>query len=332
MRTADAIDAALELLVAPSFTRVGYAARSRLFDWTPVADLDLTGRHIAITGATSGLGYAAARRFASCGAVVIIVGRDEGKLASTGRSITDAADGADVRIVVADLAEIEQVSAAASTIARDHDRLDALVHNAGALLIDRAENSAGVEVTVAAQVDGPFALTALLAPLLRGGPAPGRVVTMSSGGMYTAPLAVAGLEMTPADYDGTQQYALAKRAQVTLNEMWSARADRTEIVFHAVHPGWADTPGVRVSLPTFSRVVGPLLRTPAEGADTMEWLVAGDAPLGTSGGFWLDRRVRPIHRLRRTRRSDTPERRERLWNRCVESTGIDPDDALARPA
>jgi hypothetical protein len=97
------------------------------------------------------------------------------------------------------------------------------------------------------------------------------------------------------------------------------------VVFHAVHPGWADTPGVEASLPRFRTVTGPLLRSPAQGADTMVWLAADDGePLRQSGRFWLDRRVRPEHRLPTTRRSDTAERRARLWQWCVEAAGIDP--------
>ena len=179
-------------------------------------------------------------------------------------------------------------------------------------------------MTVAVHVVGPFALTPQLLPLLRRGSA-GRVITMSSGGMYTAPLTVDQLQMDEASYSGTEQYALAKRAQVTLGEMWADRFDRSDIVFHAVHPGWADTPGVAEALPTFGRIMGPLLRTPDEGADTMTWLTADDAALRSSGEFWLDRRTRPIHRLGRTRRSDTPARRRRLWDWCEGATAISPD-------
>ena len=135
---------------------------------------------------------------------------------------------------------------------------------------------------------------------------------MSSGGMYTAPLTVDHLQLDADHYKGSQQYALAKRAQVTLNELWAERHPDREVVFHALHPGWADTPGVVASLPTFHRVMGPLLRNPDEGADTLVWLAADDGePVTQTGGFWLDRRVRPIHRLRSTKRSDTPERRAR---------------------
>ena len=138
---------------------------------------------------------------------------------------------------------------------------------------------------------------------------------MSSGGMYGAELEVESLPMTPANYNGTRQYALAKRAQVTLNEIWAEKIVDRKVVFQALHPGWSDTPGVAEALPTFKKIVGPLLRSPEAGADTMIWLAADDdRAIATSGKFWLDRRIRPIHRLNRTKRSDTPERRRALWD------------------
>ena len=116
-----------------------------------------------------------------------------------------------------------------------------------------------------------------------------------------------------------------KQAQVTLAQLWAVRLPPDEVVVHAMHPGWADTPGVVRSLPTFHRVVGPLLRTPAEGADTLVWLAASDgAPLASTGGFWHDRRRRSPHRLRSTRRADTEAERDALWRWCCDRAGVEP--------
>ncbi|MDX2381986.1 MAG: SDR family NAD(P)-dependent oxidoreductase [Acidimicrobiia bacterium] len=316
----NAIDAALEFMVLPSFTRIGSIVRSRIDSWTALDEYDLSGRSVVVTGATSGLGRAAAAQLLVCGAEVAIIGRDRGRLESTRQALAETTGNAKIIPIVCDMGDLQQVEAAATTITNSFDELDAVLHNAGVLMNDRTDNVAGVETTVAVHVVGPFALTNHLLPALRVR-RPGRVITMSSGGMYTAPLTVDRLQMSKESYRGTEQYALAKRAQVTLNEMWAERIESTEVVFHAVHPGWADTPGVADSLPTFGRIMGPLLRTPNEGADTMTWLAADDAARATSGNFWLDRRVRPIHRLGRTRRSDTPERRQRLWDSCVEASG-----------
>ena len=325
MNPADVVDAALEWPIAPSFTRLGYDVRSRTDGWRRLDEYDQSGQVVVITGATSGLGLAAARQMATNGATVVLVGRDAAKTDRVRDELADATGNDRLESVIADLSELDAVEAAAAAISESHDRVDVLVHNAGALDAERHDTSAGIERTVAAQVVGPFLLTARLLDRLGGdeGAAPSRVLTMSSGGMYSAALDVDHLEMDAAHYKGAEQYARAKRAQVTLNELWAERLADRNVVCHAVHPGWADTPGVERSLPRFRTIVGPLLRSPEQGADTLDWLAADpDEPLATSGRFWLDRRPRPIHRLPATRRSDTPEERARLWNWCIERSGV----------
>jgi NAD(P)-dependent dehydrogenase (short-subunit alcohol dehydrogenase family) len=307
----------------PSFTRIGPALRAKLFDWRPIASYDLTGKVVVITGATSGIGRNAAEHLAAAGAEITIIGRSQERLDRACAEVARVSGNDAVHGIAADLGELDAVNAAADELLGRHDRIDALLHNAGALTADRRTNDAGIELTVASQVLGPFLLTARLLEPLRNA-RPGRVITMSSGGMYTAGLTVDDLEMTPATYRGAEQYARAKRAQIVLNEMWAARVDPAEVVFHSLHPGWVDTPGVDESLPTFSKVAGPLLRTPDQGADTMIWLAADDEPLRSTGSFWLDRRRRNPHRTNTTRRTDTATRRAELWDWCVEATGVTP--------
>lgn len=317
---ADVVDGLLELPVASSFTRVGPLVRSRLDGWTSLDDYDLRGRVVVITGPTSGLGLAAAEQLARCGATMVLLGRNRART----EAVRDRLAAVDTPhdVVIADMADLAAVRAAAAQIASRHSRVDVLIHNAGALSAERTTNADGLETTVASQVVGPFLLTSLLLDRLRAGG--GRVLTMSSGGMYATGLTVDRLEMGPDDYRGAEQYARAKRAQVTLNEMWVERV-APGVVFHAVHPGWADTPGVRTALPTFRRLTGPLLRSPQEGADTLVWLSADDdRPLSSNGRFWLDRRPRSLHRLPTTRLTDTPARREALWRWVSDAVGVDP--------
>ena len=323
MDLADVLDGALELPVFPSFTRLGYDARRRLDHWTPLDRYRLDGRVVVVTGASSGLGLVGAEQLARCGATVVLLGRDRAKTERVRDDLATRTGNDTLDVVVADMGDLDAVRAAADDIRSRHDRLDVLVHNAGALTADRRTAPSGLELVVASQVVGPFLLTALLLDRLRDS-SPGRVVTMSSGGMYASPLRVDDLQMGD-DYKGSEQYARAKRAQVTLNEMWAARVPASDVVFHAMHPGWADTPGVRESLPTFRKVVGPLLRSPEQGADTLVWLAADDGePLATTGGFWLDRRRRSLHKVPSTKKSDTPERRAELWDWVVEASGVDP--------
>ena len=319
----DIVDTVIEVPVVSSFTRIGYAVRSRIDDWEDLDSYDLEGRTFVVTGSTSGLGRFAAHQLAARGAHVVLNGRSHDKTAGVRDEITADTGSTEVSVAVADMGELDQVREMAGELTSRFDRIDGLLHNAGALSAERRENSEGIEATIASQVVGPFLLTSLLLDALRAA-APGRVVTMSSGGMYTAGLTVSRLQMGEPQYGGSEQYARAKRAQVTLNEMWAERIPADEIVFQALHPGWADTPGVEEALPTFRKVVGPLLRSSAEGADTMVWLAADDGePVATTGEFWLDRRTRSIHKLGSTRKTDTPERRAELWNWCVEQSGAD---------
>lgn len=323
----DIVDSALEFPVVPSFTKVGYAVRSRLDDWSDLDEYDLHGRTFVVTGSTSGLGRFTAEQLASRGAHVVVNGRGHDSTKQVADEIMGSTGSTEVSIAPGDLGELDQVREMAADLTSRFERIDGLLQNAGTLSNERRENSQGIEATVASQVVGPFLLTSLLLDTLRPigrAAGPGRVVTMSSGGMYTAGLTVDHLQMSDEEYGGSEQYARAKRAQVTLNEMWAEEVAAGEVVFHALHPGWADTPGVAASLPTFRRVVGPLLRTSEQGADTMVWLAADDGePIATTGGFWLDRRTRPIHKIGRTRSTDTPERRNALWNWCIEQSGAD---------
>jgi dehydrogenase/reductase SDR family protein 12 len=318
-------DSLIEAPIVTSFTKIGYETRKRLDGWSSLDDYDLAGRVIVLTGATSGLGYAAARQLASCGAKLVLVGRNADRNESVVADLIEVTGNPSITQVPADMGDGGQVRHLAERVLADHDRLDVLIHNAGALTAERHEAPDGTEATVASQVVGPFLLTTLLLDRLAES-APSRVLTMSSGGMYAAGLTVSQLQMPTEGYNGTEQYARAKRAQVTLNEMWAERFGDRGIHFHAMHPGWADTPGVEASLPTFSKVMGPLLRTPDQGADTLVWLAADDAPLGSNGEFWLDRRTRSIHKLPTTKRTDTTERREQLWNWVADAAGRSASD------
>lgn len=318
------VDALIEAPVITSFTKVGFETRSRLSGWGSLDRYDLSGAVMVVTGATSGLGKATATQLARCGADVVLVGRTESKNQGVVEEIVSATGNDRISQVPADMSDYGQVRLLAERILTDHDRLDVLIHNAGALANTRRLAPDGTEETVAAQVVGPFLLTSLLLDRLTNS-APARVLTMSSGGMYSTGLTVAGLQMRAENYRGAEQYARAKRAQVTLNELWAERFGDRGIKFHAMHPGWADTPGVDDALPGFAKVVGPLFRTPEQGADTMVWLACDAAPLQSENGrFWLDRRVRSTHKLPRTKSRDTAERRQELWEWVVATSGIDP--------
>ena len=310
---------ALDAAVVPGFSKIGYAIRKRLGNWQPISGFDLRGKTVVITGPTSGLGKEVARQLAPTGANLVLVARNEEKCARVIDEITPLCTGSKPVFVRAEMGDLESVRSACSMMQQQFSHIDVLIHNAGALLNTRQVSPQGIEQTIASHVVGPFLMTTLLLPLMHGG----RVITVSSGGMYTSGLPAFNngetLEMPTPKYNGSKQYAIAKRAQVTLNEMWANSEAHTEFV--AMHPGWADTPGVQESIPGFRRVTAPILRSSSEGADTIAWLAAVNPLPGTSGTFWSDREVRPTHKTPQSRKLDTEINRQSLW-RYVEQMSV----------
>ena len=319
-RLGPVVDAALEACVVPGFSRIGLAARSRLLPEFTGA-YPAAGRTIIITGATSGIGYAAAVALARRGAAVHFLARNRGRAERARDAIAAASGSTAISYGLADLEDLDAVRAFARRFRATHDRLDVLIHNAGVIHPEFRTDGAGTELTILGQVAAPFLLTTLLMPALLAA-APSRVITVSSGGMYTQRLDLATLQLPASHYRGVTAYARAKRAQVALSREWARRLGGTGVAFHAMHPGWVDTPGVAASLPGFRRVTRPILLSPEQGADTIVWLSTAPAERLGSGRFWHDRRARPEHPLPWTREKD-PAAAPRLWDHLAVATATD---------
>ena len=320
MEPASVIDDLLEITVIGSFSRIGFDVRRRLFDWTVPPPRGLAGRTVLLTGVTSGLGREAAHQLARLGARVILAGRDPGKLASVQADLIRECRDDRFPTVVVDMASLESVRGAVGQVLATESRLDVVIDNAGAIFPTRQVTPDGIEATLGTMVVGPFALVGGLLPILETTPG-ARVIAVTSGGQYAQRLRLDDLQWTAQPWDGTRAYAQAKRGQVSLMREWSRRIPRQAIAFTAMHPGWADTPGVAAALPAFYRWMGPLLRTAAQGVDTMVWLAADPDAADLAGRLVLDRRVRPFDRIPSTRLS--PADRVRLWDLIVGLAGID---------
>jgi len=175
------VDRALDAMVVPGFSRIGYAVRSRA--WSSFEGDELAGSTVLLTGHTSGLGRAAAHRLRSLGANLLLVGRDPVRSRNAADEVRAISGTGNVEPLVADMGELDQVARLADSVSSLTDRLDVVVHNAGALLKTRARTSRGHDATLATHVYGPFLLTHLLLDVLAR--SKGRVITMASSARST---------------------------------------------------------------------------------------------------------------------------------------------------
>ncbi len=289
------------------FSKLGYQWRKPR--WKPLA-VSLQGRTVVVTGATAGLGRAVAQRLAYLGARVILVGRDAAKLEQTREALVTATGNSAIDLQLADLSLLQDVRRLASRLIEWESQIHVLINNAGALFNQREMTPEGFERSFAVNLLCPFLLTQLLIPHLKASQ-PARIINVSSGGMYTQKLRVDDLQYERKPYNGVQAYAHAKRAQVILTELWAEQLKGSGVVVHAMHPGWADTPGLQESLPTFHRWTKRWLRTPEEGADTIVWLAAAHEAAQSTGLFWLDREPHSPYLLPGTKES--ARERMQLW-------------------
>ncbi len=311
------LDTLLDVLVVPGYSSIGPALRRRW--WAPDAVPFVGHPDIVVTGGSSGLGEATALGLATLGAKVHLVGRSADRLDAAANRIRAALPTADLAVHESDVSDLAAVDALVVRLRTAITSLHALVHCAGLIPADRTLSAQGHEMAFSTHVLGPFALTFGLRGLLQAD-GDARVIWVSSGGMYSASL-VRDLEYADGEYSGVRAYARTKRMQVTLAELMGAQfAGSTDPVVHSMHPGWAATAGVSGSIPGFARLTKPILRTPAQGADTIVWLAAAGQVTATTGKFWHDRRIRPTHYL--PWQHDDPAARADLWQTCLEATRL----------
>ena len=275
------------------FSRLGYSHGRK--QWLPVSAY-MGDKHVVITGANAGLGLATARRLAEMGAELTLVIRNEQVAKPLVDQLRRETGNDRIHVEIADLSLMAEVKRLTQRLKRRGKAIDVLVNNAGALFNPWGETAEGLEQSFALLLLSPYRLTEGLKPLLLKSQAP-RVVNVVSGGMYSQQLEVGKLIAQPEGYSGSVAYARAKRALMVMTEQWAQDWAEEGIVVNAMHPGWADTPGVESALPGFHKLTKKILRSPEEGADTIVWLAAATEAGKVSGKLFLDREPRTTYLL-----------------------------------
>eukprot|EP00429_Kryptoperidinium_foliaceum_P057825 CAMPEP_0176076100 /NCGR_PEP_ID=MMETSP0120_2-20121206/38040_1 /TAXON_ID=160619 /ORGANISM="Kryptoperidinium foliaceum, Strain CCMP 1326" /LENGTH=340 /DNA_ID=CAMNT_0017409813 /DNA_START=164 /DNA_END=1186 /DNA_ORIENTATION=- len=264
----------------------------------PGADgVDLEGKVVVVTGANSGIGKEMATYAAAKGAKVFMLCRSKDRAEKAKEEIVSLTSNNNVEIVLADLAETAQVRKAAESLIQKENKIDVLVCNGGVLLNERKESSEGYEMTFASHLlGGSYLLSNMLIPKIKAADDQGRVIFVSSGGMYNSKfpnwdIAISSKD-SPKKYNGNMAYVYAKRGQVLLAERLTKTVP--EICWTTVHPGWCGTPAVDDAYGENKKYLEPM-RSPWEGAEGMCWMMSTEKSNLKSGAFYLDREPQQKH-------------------------------------
>jgi NAD(P)-dependent dehydrogenase (short-subunit alcohol dehydrogenase family) len=251
----------------------------------------MQGKTVFITGATNGIGQAAALALAKMGATVIVGGRSVEKTERVVEQIRAESGNPNVRKAIADLALPAQVRELAAEIRQRYDRLDILINNAGAFFSRRQFTSDGLEMTFALNHLGGFLLTNLLLDLLKGS-APARIINVSSEAQQAGSVNWEDVEMRNGP-NGFAAYASSKLYNLLFTLELARRLEGTGVTANAMHPGFVATGFSRNNGRLFNigmTLVSPFIRTPEQGADTIVYLASSPDVANVTGRYYFSRR------------------------------------------
>ncbi len=282
----------------------------------------MNGKVCVVTGATSGIGKAAATALARLGAQIVLVGRDRGRAEATAAEI-GAVCALPPKVELADLASMDQVRALAERVAA-LERIDVLLNNAGLMAGARRVTPDGFEHVFAVNHLAPFLLTNLLLPKLTAS-APARVITVTSDAHSAAKLDL-GDPNLERGWESWRSYANSKLANILFTRELARRLDGTVVAANCAHPGVVRTGFGREARPLMRlgvTLARPFFLSPARGADTIVYLASSPDVAGQTGGYYVKRqRQQPSAAAR----DDAAARK--LWEISERMTGLAP----ARPA
>jgi NAD(P)-dependent dehydrogenase (short-subunit alcohol dehydrogenase family) len=282
----------------------------------------MKGTVCVVTGATSGIGKAAATALARLGATVVLVGRDRGRTEAAAAEIAPVS-ASPPRAEVADLASLEQVRGLAGRLA-GLERIDVLINNAGLVLGERRITPDGLEHVFALNHLAPFLLTSLLLPKLTAS-APAQVVTVTSDAHSAARLDLSDPNLEHG-WDSWRSYANSKLANILFTRELARRLEGTGVTANCAHPGVVRTGFGRESRPLLKLgivIARPFMLSPERGADTIVYLASSPDVAAQTGGYYVKRQRREPSAAAR----DDAAARE-LWELSETLTGLAP----ARPA
>jgi len=280
---------------------------------------------IIVTGSNSGIGKATAKVLAGMGATVVLAVRNQEKGKKALEEIVAETGSQKVAVMTCDLASKDSIRRFVEEFKKEHDRLDVLINNAGAVFAKRQLSVDGIENSIAVNYIGPFLLTRELLPLLKAS-APSRIVNVSSGMNRTGKIDFDDLQ-SKRSYKGMQAYASSKLMLTTYTRELARRLEGTGVTANVVEPGFVATnlgrnSGSLLNSMMFA-LVRPMQTTPEKAAENSVYVATSPELKGVTGKNFAKKRKKEIPDI-----AKDGETRQRLWEQTLQLLGIEDNSPI----
>lgn len=279
---------------------------------------DIRGKTCMITGATSGIGRVTALELAAMGARIVLVCRSRERAGELAREIRARTPGAEVTVMIADLASQAEIRRVAAEFLATGSPLHVLINNAGIFNLSRSETVDRIEETFAVNHLAYFLLTMILLERIKQS-APARIINISST-LHQRTSMNFDDPGGKRSYGGMRAYGQSKLGNILFTNELARRLAGTGVTVNSVHPG-----GVATNLGKnngaiargFIALTGLFSRTPQKGAETQIYLAASPEVEGVTGQYFVD--CKPARSSAESRDEHVARR---LWEVSAQMTGL----------
>jgi NAD(P)-dependent dehydrogenase (short-subunit alcohol dehydrogenase family) len=286
-------------------------------------DVSSKGQLGVISGATSGVGFSAAKRLVAGGASIALVARNEKKAEDVRSQLRSIAD-VDIDIVFADFNDLDSVRNAAGSIKKKYSKIDLLINSAGIFVTRKIKTPEGFEMSFCVNHLAPFLLTRLLLDRLIQS-APARIIQVNSQGHRFNGFSIDDINWEHRFYNGYKGYGAAKTAQLLTVWEIADRLKGTSVTINAMHPGGVKTNIGNNNGPLYRwysrHIIWHFLDDPKISGSAIYYLAAAPELSEVSGRYFnltIDEKPAP-HALDR-------ELGKHVWELSQRLTGLIPDN------
>ncbi len=279
--------------------------------------IDLKGKVVLITGATSGLGKETARELARLGATIVFTTRDDEKGKETLEELQRTSGNKDIHVLFCDLASFDSIRACCDEYKSKFERLDVLINNAATWDYTRRLSKDGIENIFATNFLAPFLMTHLLLNLLKKS-SPSRIINLTSG-LHSGIINFKDIEFKQK-FSGFKAYRQSKLGVILFTRLLAKKLKGTQVTVNCVHPGINRTKLGRDAGRISQAVFKMMGKDPKIGAQTSIYLASSPEVEGVTGEYFYKKEKKES-----SKESYDMEMAKSLWDASVRYVGFDND-------